>query len=261
MFGGDINVEFTVADISRWLIKAAGATANSAVANCTFALDNLELVYDSLELSPESNNMVMANFQQKLIIKSQSYFFGSNTLGTAGAGSYDLPMNLKLASMKQLFLYFTQPACLEGSFGAVNPNGTDIVFQSNGKTYPQRPIKLSNPSECFMQIRKSFGSIYSNQFCGSIGRVEFLRRDTADALYLGPSTSLSVGNKFYLAIDTELINTNKESLYNGIPTGINSTIRVNINTVLASATTNLYWACFDTLLEFDFTTGLTRAIF
>jgi hypothetical protein len=81
MFGGDLIVEFTVADISRWLVKTAGATANTAIANMTFTLDNLELVYDSIELSPESHNMVMAAYPQKLIIKSQSYNFGSVSLG------------------------------------------------------------------------------------------------------------------------------------------------------------------------------------
>jgi hypothetical protein len=232
MFGGDIAVEFTVADITRWLVKISGATVNTAIANFTFVLDNLELVYDSIELSPESNAMVMSAYPQKLIIKSQSYNFGSTLLGLAGAGSYDIPINFKLASMKQLFFYFTQGlgvntiaiganaigtvavGCADLTFGGINPNGTDIVFVTNGKTYPQRPIKLYNPAECYMQIRKAFGSIYSNQFCGSIGRAEFLRRDTTDTTtYFGsmatPANLTYLGNKFYLAIDTELINTNK----------------------------------------------------
>ena len=116
-----------------------------------------------------------------------------------------------------------------------------------------------------MQIRKAFGSIYSNQFCGSIGRYEFLRRDTADAYHLGPISAVgslqNSGNKYYLAIDTEIINTNKESLYNGIPTGINSVIRLNVAAALAVATTCQFWACYDSLIEMDFTTGLTRTIF
>jgi hypothetical protein len=236
------------------------------VANFTFVYDNLELVYDSIELSPESNAMVMASYSQKLIIKSQSYNFGSTPLGLAGAGSYDIPINFKLASMKQLFFYFTPANAADLTFGGINPNGTDVVFVTNGKTYPQRPIKLNNPAECYMQIRKAFGSIYSNQFCGSIGRAEFLRRDTADAnSYFGTMTTAAnlsyLGNKFYLAIDTELINTNKESLYNGIPTGINSVLRLNISTLLTSAVTVQFWGCYDSLIEFDFTTGLTRTIF
>jgi hypothetical protein len=278
MFGGDITFELTVADITRWLVKIAGGTANTAVANFTFTIDNLELVYDSIELSPESNAMVMAAYPQKLIIKSQSYNFGSTAVGQ-GAGSYDLPINFKLASMKQLFFYFTQTlgtatvngtantpvGCADLTFGGVNPNGTDVVFVTNGKNYPMRPIKLSNPSECYMQVRKAFGSIYSNQFCGSIGRSEFLRRDAADAYHLAPVSTpgalQGIGNKYYLAIDTEIINTNKESLYNGIPTGINSVLRLNISSALYATTTCQFWACYDSLIEMDFTTGLTRTIF
>jgi hypothetical protein len=124
---------------------------------------------------------------------------------------------------------------------------------------------MNNPSECFMQVRKAFGSIYSNQFTSSIGRMEFLRRDTADSYYLAPirtpASLLQYGNKFYLAIDTELINTNKNSLYNGIPTGLNSVLRLNIATALTYATTCQFWACYDSLIEFDFVNGLTRTIF
>jgi hypothetical protein len=69
------------------------------------------------------------------------------------------------------------------------------------------------------------------------------------------------GNKFYLAIDTEIINTNKNSLYNGIQTGVNSNIRINIADALTSAMTCYYWCCYDVLLEFDFLTGITRAIY
>jgi hypothetical protein len=268
---GDITFELTVADITRWLVKTGGTKANTAVSDFTFTIDNLELVYDSIELSPESNAMVMAAYPKKLMIKSQSYSFGSTAVGL-GAGAYDLPVNVKLASMKQLFFYFTQTynattpsGCADLTFGGVNPNGTDIQFVTNGKSYPNRPIKLTNPSEVAMQIRKAFGSIYSNQFCGSIGRSEFLRRDTADTLHLGTvsdATALkNVGNKYYLAIDTELINTNKESMYNGIPIGMNSVLRLNVASTLSVATTCQYWACYDSFIEIDFTTGLTRTIF
>ena len=69
------------------------------------------------------------------------------------------------------------------------------------------------------------------------------------------------GNKFYLAIDTEIINTNKSSLYNGIQTGVNSNIRVNVGTALDNAYICFYWCCYDVLLEFDFMTGITRSIY
>ena len=75
------------------------------------------------------------------------------------------------------------------------------------------------------------------------------------------SDLLTKSNQFYLAIDTEIINTNKDSLYNGIQTGVNSNIRLNIADTLSTAMTCYYWCCYDVLLEMDFVSGITRAIY
>ena len=88
--------------------------------------------------------------------------------------------------------------------------------------------------------------------------------NTADAFHLGTLATAgslqNIGNKYYLAIDTEIINTNTESMYNGVPTGIYSVIRLNVSQTLANATTCLYCACYDSFIEMDFTTGLTRTV-
>jgi hypothetical protein len=199
------------------------------------------------------------------MIKSQSYSFRSTALGLS-AGAYDLHVNIKLTSMKQLFFYFNCANCADKTFGAISPNDSDLQFITNGKSYPNsRPIKVINPIEVFMQIRKTFRSVYSNQFCRSIGRAEFLSRDTADAFHLGTIDAAgslqAAGNKYYLAIDTEIINTNKESMYNGVVNDTNSVIRLNVSQTLTNATACLYWACYDSFIEVDFTTGLTRTIF
>ena len=116
-----------------------------------------------------------------------------------------------------------------------------------------------------MQIQKSFGSIKSYSHSGSIGKLELCRRQASNNWYNAPMTDKTnldaYGNKFYLSIDTETINTNKNSLYNGIATGVNSTIRLNIADALNAAMTCYYWCCYDVLLEFDFTTGITRSIY
>ncbi len=54
---------------------------------------------------------------------------------------------------------------------------------------------------------------------------------------------------------------NKDSLYNGIQTGVNSNIRLNIANALGTAMTCYYWCCYDVLLEMDFVSGITRAIY
>lgn len=260
MWNTNIDLELTINALANWLTIIAGAYQNTAA----FTLSNLELVFDSIELSPESFNMVMANYPQKVVIKTASYLAG-NSVSFSGTGAQDIPINARLSSMKQLFFYFNQSDCADQTFGGVNPNGQDVVFITNGKYYPQRPIKLTNPSEVYMQIQKSFGSIKSYSHSGSIGKYELCRRQTGNAMYAatitGKGNLQTLGNKFYLSIDTEIINTNKDSLYNGIQTGVNSNIRLNIADNLATSIICYYWCCYDVLLEMDFVSGITRAIY
>jgi hypothetical protein len=262
MWNSNIDLELTVNALPNWLTTVNGA---GSIAAAAFTLSNLELVFDSIELSPESFNMVMAQYPQKVVIKTQSYLAGTGALANGITGGQDIPINARLSSMKQLFFYFNQASCADQTFGGVNPNANDVVFITNGKYYPQRPVKLTNPSEVYMQIQKSFGSIKSYSHSGSIGINELRRRNAANNWYNLPVTTKAsldnYGNKFYLAIDTEIINTNKSSLYNGIQTGVNSNLRLNIADALGSAMTCYYWCCYDVLLEFDFTTGITRSIY
>lgn len=261
MWNSNIDLELTVNAIQNWLVTVSGKTSLTTE---SFIISNLELVFDSIELSPESFSLVMANYPQKVVIKSQTYLAGTGSVSTS-AGGQDIPINARLSSMKQLFFYFNQNNCADQTFGGVNPNGQDVVFITNGKYYPQRPVKLTNPSECYMQIQKSFGSIKSYSHSGSIGKTELCVRNSGNSLFNSAITSKAslqyIGNKFYLAIDTEIINTNKNSLYNGIQTGVNSNIRLNVASALSTAMTCYYWCAYDALLEFDFTTGITRAIY
>ena len=261
MWNSNIDLELTINALTNWLTTVDGT---GSLTNAGFSLYNLELVFDSIELSPESFGMVMSNYPQKVVIKSQTYLAGTGALAT-NSGGQDISINARLSSMKQLFFYFSQSDLADQSFGAVNPNANDVVFITNGKYYPQRPVKLTNPSEVYMQIQKSFGSIKTYSHSGAIGKSELCRRNKANNWYFTPNKTKSdldkFGNKFYLAIDTEIINTNKNSLYNGIQTGVNSNIRLNIADSLDQSMTCYYWCAYDALLEFDFTTGITRAIY
>ncbi len=266
MWNSDINIEMTINSISNYL---QSVTDTKATPDATFVISDLELVFDSIELSPESFSMVMANYPQKVVIKTSTYL-GGYTNSFSGSGGQDLPINARLSSLKALYCYFNQAALSDKTFGGVNPNGQDIVFITNGQYYPQRPIKLNNPSEVYMQQQKAFGSIKSYSHSGSASKNNLCRRINADSdgLYSDPvnepttlSDLLTESNQFYLAIDTEIINTNKDSLYNGIQTGVNSNIRLNIQNAITNSTTCYYWCYYDALIEMDFTTGITRAIY
>jgi hypothetical protein len=270
MWNSNIDLELTLNNISNILV--AVGSANTAGSVPVMTLSNLELVFDTIELSPESFTMVTANYPQKVVIKTQTYLSGTGSIQTGASGGQDIPINARLSSLKQLYFYFNQSGLADGTFGGLNPNGQDVVFITNGKYYPQRPIKLTNPSEVYMQQRKSFGSVKSVFNSGSSLKRNFARRQTGNRLYNDPilaanaqslvsTTSGPVANQFYLAVDTEIINTNKASLYNGIQTGVNSNIRLNIANDLTATMTCYYWCCYDALLEFDFMTGITRAIY
>ncbi len=266
MWNSDINIEMTTNAISNYL---QSVTDTKATPNATFVISDLELVFDSIELSPESFSMVMANYPQKVVIKTSTYTSGYTNSFT-GSGGQDLAISSRLSSLKALYCYFNQASLSDKTFGGINPNGQDIVFITNGQYYPQRPIKLNNPSEVYMQQQKAFGSIKSYSHSGSASKNNLCRRSDVDSdgLYNAPvndpatlSDLLIESNQFYLAIDTEIINTNKDSLYNGIQTGVNSNIRLNIQNALTTSTTCYYWCYYDALIEMDFTTGITRAIY
>jgi hypothetical protein len=240
----------------------------------TFSMTNLELVYDQLTLTPESYAVAMSAYPEKIYIKSQSYDFGTGqTFTCAGAGALDIPVNIKRSSLKQLLFYFTQSDLVDKTFGGINPNLIDLIFITNSCQYPQRPIRVDrNNSEAYTQVQKAFGSLYSNNHSGSCGKSEFCRRNTRNTIYSaalvqGDFTSPYLSyitissNKFYLAIDTELVNYDSDSLYSGVPMGVNSNFRVNLAGGGTTATvTPYFWMCYDAIIEMDLINGITSVI-
>jgi hypothetical protein len=272
LFNGDWTVELTVNDIRNWLVGKT-VLANAAIPNITFSISNLELVFDQLTLTPESFAMVMQNYPEKMYIKSQSYDFGSAASFTVTPSALDIPVNVKRSSLKQILLYFTQADLVDKTFGGVNPNINDIVFITNGNQYPQRPIRVNiNPSEVWSQVSKSWGSMYSNSHSGCMGKMEFCRRTTGSNNYYGALVTgaaadadygqiITASNKFYMAIDTELINFDSDSLYSGIPMGVNSNFRVNIGGLTTtSVCTPMFWFCYDSIIEFDLINSINSVI-
>lgn len=263
LINGDITIELTLNNISQILAgNTAGGT--TGIAASTLTLTNCELVLDQLNLTPESYALVMQNYPEKLYIKTQSYDFGSISIPSGAVGAVDIPVNIKRSSLKEVLTYFNDAGSVDKSFGGSNPNGSDLVFITNGVQYPQRPIKLTNPSECYNQVQKSIGSLYSNSHSGSCGKAEFCRRMSPNPYYLVSATTIAnvpnYANKFYLAIDVELLNYDTDSLYSGIPMGVNSNFRLNIETALPRNCTQYYWMVYDAVIEMDLINGITNVI-
>jgi hypothetical protein len=112
--------------------------------------------------------------------------------------------------------------------------------------YPQQLVKSTRPSECLMQNQKAFGSLYSTSHCGSASKIQFARASTAADEYAayqatqGATATIAEtlalpSNKWYQALDLEIINNLKETLYTGISTkGSTNTLRLNIARALAT---------------------------
>ena len=137
--------------------------------------------------------------------------------------------------------------------------------------YPQQPVKADRPSECFMQNQKSFGSLYSTSHCGSATKLNFAKASTAGGEYLAfnPKPGAyadflvdATANKWYQALDLEIINSLKETLYTGISTkGSTNTLRLNIGRQLAAQTHAVhFFSCFDIILEFDYVNQIVNVI-
>ena len=123
-----------------------------------------------------------------------------------------------------------------------------------------------------MQNQKSFGSLYSTSHCGSASKFNFSIGSTATGEYYAYTQKLTTlepflldsnANKWYQALDLEIINNLKETLYTGISTkGSTNTLRLNIGRTLATGQSHAihFYSCFDVILEFDYANQMINVI-
>lgn len=262
LINGDVTIELTLNSPSNYLLSNTAA-GKAVIATTTFAMTEVEYVVDQLTLTPESYAMVMANYPERLYIKSQSYDYGSYGLAS-GSSSQDIPVNIKRSSAKQMIVYFQDSRGTDGTYGGVNPNGDTLQFITNGVAYPSRGIKLHNPSEVFNQVQKATGSLYSGDHCGNMDKYCFARRMDANNFYTASVQTVTdgenVGNKFYLIIDLETINYDSDSLYSGLALGVNSNFRLNCMSAIPSTANCYFWICYDAVIEMDLINGITSVI-
>lgn len=258
---GDLEIELTLAQISSYITSKTANTVTKTT------LQNIEFVTECLELSPESYNMVMSQNPDKVVLKTQTYSYGSSSLPGQFKGTQDIPFQIKCNSMKQLIWYTSPSNAIEKNYGGVNPNLDSWNFIVNGISYPTQNIKAKYPSEGFMQNQKAFGSVYSSQHSGNQQRLQFNVGSSAyndyHRAYNNDYTFIEEkASKWFQCLDLETINSNKESLYSGISTnGTTSTIRLNITENLANTAHNVhYWSCQDVMVVMDLVAGITSVV-
>lgn len=272
----DIEIDLTCNSLAEFLITVAGSAGPAVLANSAvtgYTIKNVELVCECLTLESSGMAQIMAMFPNVIKLKSQSFLYGSSSLASgAGAQTYDITYSHSLNSLKQ-FIWWSSPAdAFDKKYGGVNPNLNSWQLIIGSTSYPQQPVKADRPSEAFMQNQKSFGSLYSPGHNGSCTKINFAKASTTGGEYY-PYTNNSAKNyaahilsnnhnKWYQALDLEIINSNKENLYNGISTkGSTNTLRLNVGRQLANQSHSIqFYSHFDTILEFDYVNGVINVI-
>lgn len=165
------------------------------------------------------------------------------------------------------------------TYAGVNPNRQSWQLLLGSTAYPQQPVKCTKVSECFYQNQKSYGSLYSTGHCGSANYRTFAKASTVGGGFgatgqyhafttkpadrAGYINSVENANKWYQALDLEVINQLKDTLFTGISTkGSTNILRLNIGQTLAATPHNIHmFSYFDVIMKFDYANGVIETVF
>lgn len=264
-FISDLQLDLTLNQVSNFIVSFADLNAPAAIPT-GFIIKKIELVCEALTLEASSMAELLAAYPGLLSLKSESFLYTSSQLNTNDQGVKDITYAHSLNSLTEFIWWCSPTNGVDKSFGGVNPNlganGWQLIV--NSTSYPSQPVKCDRVAECYYQIQKAWGSLYSSSHCGSFTRANFARAINAFGEYLGYSTTMpestGVGdtnaNKFYNVVDLEVINNFKDSLYSGINTKDGThTFRLNIDTQLGTGGTIHIYSKFDVILNFDYVNG------
>ena len=265
----DIEIDLTLNNIANMMSSVTALAGSNPTG---FTVKNVELVCEAITLEQSGMQQLLAMFPGAIKLKSQSYLYGSSSLAaSSGAGTYDIAYSHSLNRLKQ-FIWWSSPSnAWELNYAGVCPNLSSWQLLIGSTAYPQQLVKADRPSECFMQNQKAFGSLYSTSHCGSTNKYNFSKASTAGGEYTAYSAKPasyagffvdSNANKWYQALDLEIINCLKETLYTGISTkGSTNTLRLNVGRALSANSHAVhFYSCFDGFLEFDYANQMINVI-
>lgn len=230
-----------------------------------YTLTNFELCYDVINFDPavEAYYASLANQAGKIVLKSSSVATGSQPLATGSSGSFQVPFNYRLASIKSLLLH-TSPAVAPGATNGtgkhcaldVTSNNGDYQFEVGGVLYPPRALSTVNNkagivSELCLAL---FGN--RNILSSSLGLSPTTFNVTSSSY---PDNYVAPG-MFIVGVNTERVPSSTSML-----TGVSSllapiNVRVNANTALSQACQLRLYALYDALIEIDVNTREVRIL-
>jgi hypothetical protein len=238
---------------------------NSTNVPTGYTITNFELCYDVINFDPsvEAYYASMANQSGKIVLKSSSVATGSQPLANGSSGSFQLPFNYRLASIKSLLLH-NSPAIAPGATTGngkhcsldVTTNNGDYQFEIAGVLYPPRSLStLNNKAGLISELCLSlFGN--RNIASSSLGLTP-LTWNVTSASY--PDSYTSPG-MFIVGVNCERVPSSSSML-----TGVSSllapiNVRLNINTATAQACQVRLFALYDALIEIDINTREVRIL-
>ena len=230
-----------------------------------YTITNFELCYDVINFDPavETYYASLANQAGKIVLKSSSVTTGSQPLASGSSGSFQVPFNYRLASIKSLLLH-TSPAVAPGATNGtgkhcaldVTSNNGDYQFEVGGVLYPPRALStVNNKAGIVSELCLSlFGN--RNILSSSLGLSPTTFNVTSSSY---PDNYVAPG-MFIVGVNTERVPSNTSML-----TGVSSllapiNVRVNANTALSQACQLRLYALYDALIEIDVNTREVRIL-
>lgn len=269
-FISDLQLDLTLNQASNFIVSFTDLNAPAALPT-SFIIKKIEIVCEALTLEASSMAELLAAYPGLLSLKSESFIYTSSQLNVDDQGVKDITYAHSLNSLTEFIWWASPTDAVDKSFGGVNPNlganGWQLII--NSTPYPSQPVKCDRVAECYYQIQKAWGSLYSASHSGSFTRKNFARAIDAAGEYTGYRTAMPEvaavasehSNKFYNVIDLEVINNFKDSLYSGINTKDGThTFRLNIDRQLTTAATIHIYSKFDVILNFDYVNGEVNVV-
>lgn len=245
-FSPAVRLQLTLDSISNIF------TATTLPTSANFSLSNVELCFDMIEFSPEVDNAVasMVDERGKIMIKSQSYLSSGQTASAASSGSLEFIYNLRLASIKSLFLYpsGTHANSVNKFIDALDITSSNGAYQFYVASlpYPPRPLSTALQKNAILtELSAAFGpahDLLTTNF--AITPVNFAYTNTA-------TTTNTAPGMFFVGVNTERLSSNGVML-----SGISSqnspiSLRVDLNTATTNAQVLQVIALFDAIIEVD----------
>ena len=230
-------------------------TADKKITGIT--ISNFEICYNCIDMGMSIQNDIIA-MNSKLRIKSSTWATSlAPQIPKDSVGSQSLTFNLRYASVKSCFAIFggTDPVIsankLLDSYDVTSGSG-DYQFNIGGVNFPQKSLStLNNKAGIMMELRKSQGSIFSNNVSLSVNWSEF-------TLNSGNSSSVVKPAKFIVSQNLMKMTVPSKGFFLGVSTQLAPIqLNINIGTATAQAHNPLLCINYDSILEID---SMTKSI-